>query len=80
MAGDENIVNRHRNGLPLLTSAAKAAHTLLALNSLTRSCGNYLRNRFLQLDGLRQRTCASRPFKANRDASGESSSRLPAAR
>ena len=46
IACKENIVNRHRNGLPSLKPTAKAGHTLLAVNSLTLLCGDYVRNHF----------------------------------
>ena len=46
MARKENIVNRRRKGLPFLAPTAKAGHTLLAVSSLTRSCGDHMRNRF----------------------------------
>lgn len=45
MARKENIVNRHSDGLPSLTSTAKAVHSLLSVSSLTRSCGDHMRNR-----------------------------------
>ena len=46
MACEENIVHRHPKGRPFLTSTAKVGHAFLAFSSLTRACGDHMRNRF----------------------------------
>lgn len=46
MACEQNILDRHRSGLPFLTSTAKAGNTLLAASLLTHSGGDHVRDRF----------------------------------